>query len=125
MPVALVQGVGGELMKTGLILTVFCLLFAGAAFGQTAGAISSEAQMTVLPEHPKHADVHSMAADQSLVGGTIYTIEHGERPLWEFGPVSAPPRPLGDVAREYRQQHLFAKKAEVIMEKQADTKKQQ
>ena len=113
-------------MKTGLILGVFCLLFAASAFGQVAaGAISSEAQMTVLPDHPKHAEIHNMASDQSLIGGSMYTSEHGDRPLWEFGPVSAPPRPLGDVAREYRQQHIFARKAEIVVEQQAEKKKEQ
>jgi len=60
-----------------------------------------------------------MATETPLVGDSpnAYTYAQGERPLWEFGPVS-PPVPLGDVARAYRKEKLTAKKAEIIFEKQ-------
>ena len=60
-----------------------------------------------------------MATEHSIVGGgsQTYTFGHGERPLWEFGPVSVEPS-LGDVARAYRKEKLTAKKAEIIFEKQ-------
>jgi hypothetical protein len=45
-------------------------------------------------------------------------VAHGERPLWEFGPVSEPERPLGDVAREVRKEKQVARKAEITLEKQ-------
>ena len=104
-------------MKTTLVvLFIFCT---AAAFGQIAGAISSQAQVLELPEHPQHAELHEMAQERPLVGGGpgAYTYAQGERPLWEFGPVSVP-TPLGDVARAYRKEKLAAKKAEIILEKQ-------
>lgn len=98
------------------ILFIFC---AASAFGQYS-SISSQAQPIVLPDHPQHAELHDMALERSLVGGGpgAYTYAQGERPLWEFGPVSAPPTPLGDVARAVRKEKLATKKAEIIFEKQ-------
>jgi hypothetical protein len=61
--------------------------------------------------------MHAMATESPLVGGGSYTYAQGERPLWEFGPVSEP-TPLGDVARAYRKEKLAAKKAEIVFEKQ-------
>lgn len=58
-----------------------------------------------------------MAREHSLVGGGTYSYAQGERPLWEFGPVSEP-RPLGDIARELRKEKQSAKKAEIVFEKQ-------
>jgi hypothetical protein len=105
-------------MKTTLL--VFFILFASLAWGQVGGGVlSNQAQILELPEHPQHAAIHEMAPEQPLVGGSpsTYTYARGERPLWEFGPVSDP-IPLGDVARAYRKQKLTAKKAEIIFEKQ-------
>jgi hypothetical protein len=101
-----------------IMLMVFCVLCAATAVGQT-GAISSEAYALQLPEHPQHAAPHAMAAEQPIVGGgnDTYQFAHGERPLWEFGPVSEEPS-LGDVARAYRKQKLTGKKAEIVFEKQ-------
>jgi len=104
-------------MKTTiLILFIMC---AAGAFGQVAGSLSAYAQPVQLPEHPQHASLHEMATEQPLVGGSpaSYTYAQGERPLWEFGPVSEPV-PLGDVARAYRKEKLNAKKAAIIFEKQ-------
>ena len=48
-----------------------------------------------MTDHPMHAETMAMAAEHSLVGGgPTYTVAQGERPLWEFGPVSEPARPL-------------------------------
>ena len=101
--------------KTLLLLFILC---AAAAFGQ-AGSISAQAQPIMMAEHPQHASIHAMAAEQPLVGAgsNAYTYEQGERPLWEFGPVSQP-TPLGDIARAVRKEKLTARKAEVIFEKQ-------
>ena len=94
------------------------ILFAATAFGQSV--LTNEAQMLHVPDHPQHADRESMATEHSLVGGgsDTYTFAHGERPLWEFGPFSDPPTPLGDLARTARKQKMGAKKAEVVFEKQ-------
>lgn len=102
------------------ILLVVMIVCAGCAcFGQTAGAISNQAQPIVMASHPMTAEQHSLAAERSLVGGgpSTYTYAQGERPLWEFGPFSQPV-PLGDVAREVRKEKLTAKKAEFVFEKQ-------
>jgi len=76
--------------------------------------------MVSIPEHVAHAEQHALAREQALVGSTgeTYTFAHGERPLWEFGPMLPPPTPLGDVARAYRKEKLAAKKAEIVFEKQ-------
>ena len=60
-----------------------------------------------------------MASERPLVGGApdAYAYAHGERPLWEFGPVSQPVS-LGDVARACRKEKATAKKAERVFEKQ-------
>jgi hypothetical protein len=103
-------------MKT--VLLGIMILCAAAAFGQ-AGSISNQAIPIQIADHPQHASFSSMACEHPLVGGAAdtYTYAQGERPLWEFGPVSEP-TPLGDVARAYRKEKLAAKKAEVVFEKQ-------
>ena len=104
-------------MKTTLVaLFLFC---SAAAFSQIGGAIPAQAQPFQMSEHPEHATMHSLAAEQPLVGGgpNAYTYAQGERPLWEFGPVSEPV-PLGDIARALRKGRLAAKKAEIVFEKQ-------
>lgn len=102
--------------------TIFVLLFilcAAAAFGQSAPVLPSQTQPLVMQDHPLHAEHHDLACERPLVGGTpdTYTYAQGERPLWEFGPVSRE-IPLGDVARAYRQGKVAVKKAEIVLEKQ-------
>jgi hypothetical protein len=106
-------------MKITLFVSALFILFTATAFGQVGSSINSQAQPMQMSEHPAHAEQHAMAQEQLLVGGTggTYTYAQGERPLWEFGPVSVPV-PLGDVARAYRKEKLAAKKAEIIYEKQ-------
>jgi hypothetical protein len=105
-------------MKITLFLLILLVLTA-AAFGQTASVLSSEVRINPVPDHPQHASQHSMADEHPLVGGGpgTYTYAQGERPLWEFGPVTEPV-PLGDVARAYRKEKLAAKKAQIVFEKQ-------
>lgn len=100
-----------------LILTVLC---SAAAFGQGTSVLSNQPQILRIPDHPQHAETTPLASEHSLVGGgaNTYTYAHGERPLWEFGPVSAPPTPLGDIARAVRKEKQTAKKAEIVFEKQ-------
>jgi hypothetical protein len=106
-------------MKTTLLLLfLFC---AAAAFGQVGGAVlPNQPQILELPDHPQHAEPHPMGREQFIVGGAsdTYHIEHGERPLSDFGLMSVEPEPLGDVARAYRKQKLMSKKAEIVFEKQ-------
>jgi hypothetical protein len=101
-------------------ITLFLLfiLCTAAAFGQAGVfALSSQPQVVQSASHPLHAELHEMATESPLVGGGGYSYAQGERPLWEFGPVSQP-TPLGDVARAYRKEKLAAKKAEIVLEKQ-------
>ena len=102
-------------MKTAIF--VVCLLAAASAAAQTASATSAQTQPLRMCENPQHASQHDMAPEQSLLPQSSYHYERGERPLWEFGPITQPV-PLGDVARAYRAGHLLAKKAAVTLEKQ-------
>jgi hypothetical protein len=104
-----------------ITLLLLMILLASAAFGQTSAAVlSSQPQIFRMTDHPMHAETAPLASEHSLVGGgpDTYTYAHGERPLWEFGPVSDPPRPLGDIAREYRKEKQAAKKAGTVLDKQ-------
>jgi len=100
------------------VFALFILVAATTAFGQNGSVISSEAHMTIIPDHPEHADLHALAAERPLVGGGNYTYAQGERPLWEFGSPLPAPAPLGDVARAFRREKLAVKKAEIVFEKQ-------
>jgi len=102
-------------MKT--IAIVFCVFCAATAVGQVSGGLSSQPMVYQIPDHPLHAETHAMATEQPVIGGSAFTFARGERPLWEFGPVSVEPS-LGDVARAYRKEKLTAKKAEIVFEKQ-------
>jgi hypothetical protein len=94
-----------------------CLLAAASAAAQNASAISAQTQPLRMAENPQHASQHEMAPEQSLLQRSAYYYAQGERPLWEFGPITQPV-PLGDVARAYRAEHALARKAQVILEKQ-------
>ncbi len=103
------------MIKTLFVFTILC---AAPLFGQTAASISNQQSIVSIPSHPQHAEHHSLATEHPLVGGSdTYSYAQGERPLWEFGPVSEPV-PLGDVARANRREKLVAKKAQVVFEKQ-------
>jgi hypothetical protein len=103
-------------MKPLLLSAV--ILCSAAAFGQ-ASALSNQVTPIQIVDHPLHAALTPMACERPLVGGApdTYSYAQGERPLWEFGPVSEPVS-LGDVARAYRKEKASAKKAEVVLEKQ-------
>jgi hypothetical protein len=106
-------------MKNALLVVV--IVCAGSAcFGQVAASISNQPQPIMMPSHPMTAQQHSLAMEQSLVGGgpSTYAYAQGERPLWEFGPSLPPPVPLGDVARAVRKEKATAKKSEFVFEKQ-------
>jgi hypothetical protein len=101
-------------MKTTLFL--LCLLCAASALGQqlfVPAALSNEVQPLLMLSHPAHASQHAMLPEQNLLDSSGYDLAHGERPLWEFAPVSRA-MPLGDVARSLRQEHLTAKKAAFV-----------
>jgi hypothetical protein len=104
-------------MKT--IIFASLLLCAAAALGQASPGGAVHVQALEFDNSPQHADRKPMAVEQPLVGAgaDTYSYAQGERPLWEFGPVSQPV-PLGDVARAYRKQKLTEPKAQVVFEKQ-------
>jgi hypothetical protein len=110
-----------ELRTNAMKITLFLLfiLCSASAFGQLAPLLTNQPSPIVETEHPQHATLHEMAAEQPLVGGMLntYTYAQGEQPLWEFGP-SSQPVPLGDIARAYRKEKLTAKKAVLVFEKQ-------
>ena len=103
-------------MKT-LLATAFLTFYSLSTFGQSAAPVFSNPVQ--IADHPQHASYNRMACESPLVGGSpdAYSYAKGERPLWEFGPVSQPVT-LGDVARAYRKDKATAKKAEVVLEKQ-------
>jgi hypothetical protein len=99
-------------MKTTLL--AFCFfLWTSAAFGQSAPVLTNQPQMLQVPDNPGHAAQHEMAEEQNILEHSGYTYAQGERPLWEFGPVSQPV-PLGDSARALRKQHEGTKKSEIV-----------
>jgi hypothetical protein len=102
-------------MKPLFVLAI--ILCSAAAFGQAA--LSNQVVPIQIADHPQHASLTPMACERPLVGGApdAYVYAQGERPLWEFGPVSEPVS-LGEVARAVRKEKLTAKKAEIVFEKQ-------
>ena len=102
---------------TLLTLLAFCLISSAAAFAQY-GAVSGEAHPIVMPSHEQHASEGTLAPQRDLFVRTATAMAQGERPLWEFELPSKPqPTPLGDFARNYRQEHAHAKKAVKVFEK--------
>jgi hypothetical protein len=101
-------------MKTASLL--ICLLCAAAAAAQNAPVLTNQAQAIQMPSHDQHASQHELAPAQNLLGNASYYYAQGERPLWEFGPVSQPV-PLGDIARAFRKEHAAARKAQRVLEK--------
>jgi len=117
MPVA-VLSVESPSNPMKILLVAAVVLCSVAAFGQ-AGSLSSQVSVVQIPDHPMHASLTAMACERPLVGGApdAYAYAQGERPLWEFGPISQP-TPLGDIARAYRKEKVAAKKSEIVFEKQ-------
>lgn len=68
-----------------------------------------------MADHGRHAEQHDMAHPQNILEHSDFAYEKGERPLWEFGPITQPV-PLGDIARAYRKEHALVKKADILWE---------
>ena len=90
-----------------------CFLFATAAFGQTMPSMTSTFQ---VGSHAYHAGPHSVAGEGSILGGNGVFTGHGEMPLADIPVPEVPETPLGDVARQFRQERLYGKKAAKIWE---------
>lgn len=98
-------------MKTTLF--ALCFLCATAAFGQSYPSMNSPIQ---FGDHPFHAAAHSMATSADILGGQGVVVAHGEVPLADVPLPETHETPLGDVARQVRQERLFAKKAQKVWE---------
>lgn len=106
-------------MKTFLLM--FLLLLSVGAFGQCCQYTNASAiappQMSATwsaPDHSMHASRHSLGIEYNLQEPGGVTMAQGERPAWEVYNVE--PTPLGDAARDYRKQHLAARKAQIVWE---------
>lgn len=93
-----------------------CLLCATSAFSQTASVLTGTAQQLQLPEHPQHAEQHSLARESSLLEFSSYAYAKGEVPLSEFAFPIHRPIPLGDLARAARKDHVNDRKAAKVTE---------
>jgi hypothetical protein len=104
-------------MKTKLFVLIIpaLLIFVSVSHAQSIGGNAVYSNSVQIADHVERASMHDMGSEQSLIGGGGSTYAQGERPLWEFGHPTEP-KPLGDIARELRQQKLTAKKAEIIFE---------
>ena len=106
-------------MKTTmLVVLVFCASAALCQSYGTAGVVlQNQPLIFEMPSHAEHASAVPLAAPQYLNGPSGSTYAQGVKPLWEF-PVSGENVSLGEVARQFRQQHLLAKKAEKVFSDQ-------
>ncbi|MGA6983965.1 MAG: hypothetical protein WCC95_22930 [Candidatus Sulfotelmatobacter sp.] len=93
-----------------ITLVALCFLCATAAFGQSAGVLSSNPSPISIVDHPEHASQHFMRQDDNLRGDSLYSYAKGEQPLSDFGSGKVE-IPLGDVARAYRKEHAQERKA--------------
>jgi hypothetical protein len=97
------------------VLGILC--FAGVAFGQaasaTASGISAEPVVYEFQSHMGHATQQGMGQQQDIMERSSNVQAHGVRPLWEVA-TPAYVAPLGDSARLLRQEHMSAKKAEIV-----------
>lgn len=107
-----------------VLIVVFLFVSALLSQGQVGGSVAQapiNGPSYTPQSNPQHASQHDMATEQSLYGTNNVTTAHGERPLWEFGSDRVE-RPLGDVAREYRQQWLYGTEKSRIRWEQQGTK---
>lgn len=73
----------------------------GQAYGSNVQPLTQPSY--TVPDHPMHASQGDLRPEMSLLGSNGVTTAHGERPLSDF-PTNTPVKPLGDVAREYREE---------------------
>ena len=94
------------LITFALCVAAFCQSYPTAQFMATPAMTNS----VTMPDHTEPI-VH-----RSLFESNLSTFARGEVPLWEVPGVWKAPRPLGDVAREYREEHAKARKAVIVWE---------
>jgi len=98
-------------MKTLLLLV--CVLGSVSLFAQNLPVLDATPHPTVMFEHAQQATQQSIAMEQTLLHQSPFTSDHGDRPLWEFAS-KAPERPLGDLAREFKNEHEVVRKSDVV-----------
>jgi hypothetical protein len=98
--------------KTLVVLSFFVFVLTTAAFAQYGSYISSEPQPYHAPDHPSHASFAPMRSEMSIYPGTSYVSAQGDRPASDFPQAAS--APLGDVARELKKEHTFAKKSTTV-----------
>ncbi len=102
-------------MNKVMLLIAACVLCAGSAAAQNIGPAmaNGDPQMRWYAyEHSPRATQTGLAREQDIRERDEVTYGHGEKPLWEFAPVTSS-QPLGDVARSFKQDRATAKKAVV------------
>jgi|SRR5271166_6686222 len=111
-------------MKSRIITGVFCILtiiflFASLGHAQIAGSSVQplNGPSYSVPDHPQHASQADLRPETSLLGNNTVTYAQGERPMSDF-PDTKYVKPLGDVAREYRAEHVTAEKATRVWNQQ-------
>jgi hypothetical protein len=92
----------------GFAVLVVVFLFVASMFSHAQVAGSYVQPLTQpsysVPDHPMHASQGDLRPEVSLLGnGSGVTTAHGDRPLSDF-PTYTYVKPLGDVAREYREE---------------------
>jgi len=101
-------------------LFLITLVLCAEASGQVYENYRYENYQSTIPSAATESTVqipdHSQPINQrSLFANSSVTSAQGERPAWEI--LGLPqPRPLGDVARDYRKEHEKAKKATIVWE---------
>ena len=107
-------------MNKLLLLVAGCVLCTGSAAAQNLAihTANGEPQMLNMEyDHGQRAMQTGLAQEQDIRERSEITYAHGERPLWEFIHIT-PSRPLGDVARDIRQERATGKKAVVTWNNQ-------
>jgi hypothetical protein len=101
-------------------LFLITLVLCAEAFGQVYENYHYENYQTSIPGPVQASTVQMPDHSQPIVQRNLFAnssagFAHGERPAWEI--LGLPqPRPLGDVARDYRKEHEKAKKATIVWE---------
>jgi len=96
-----------------LNLLLITLVLCTEAFAQTYESYSSTIPTAAMGSNVQMPDHSQPVVQRSLYASSSVTSAQGERPAWEI-PGLPQPRPLGDVARDYRKAHENAKKAIIV-----------
>jgi hypothetical protein len=94
------------------VLFVFALvMLVGNAFGQCCQYSNTVPMVPTWqpPDHSLRAEPHGLGVERDLRERGGITMAQGERPAWELDWPAE--KSLGDVAREYREEHKKVKKA--------------